>query len=33
MLSELEVLDLTVADPPVEEIIGRVFRSGLVGSG
>lgn len=28
MLAELEVLDLTVTDPPVEEIIGRVFTAG-----
>jgi ABC-2 type transport system ATP-binding protein len=28
MLAELEVVDLTVTDPPVEEIIGRVFSSG-----
>jgi len=30
ILAELEVLDLTVTDPPVEEVIGRVFRSGAV---
>jgi ABC-2 type transport system ATP-binding protein len=29
-LSELPVEDLTVSDPPVEEIIGRVFRKGGV---
>ena len=29
ILAELEVQDLTVTDPPIEEIIGRVFRSGL----
>ncbi|MBW4664373.1 MAG: ATP-binding cassette domain-containing protein [Chroococcus sp. CMT-3BRIN-NPC107] len=28
MLAELEVVDLTVTDPPVEEIIGRVFNAG-----
>ena len=28
MLAELEVVDLTVTDPPVEEIIGRVFNTG-----
>ena len=28
ILAEQEVLDLTVTDPPVEEVIGRVFRSG-----
>ena len=30
ILAELEVLDLTVTDPPIEEIIGQVFRAGLV---
>lgn len=30
MLAELEVLDLTVTDPPVEEVIGRVFSMGGV---
>lgn len=30
ILAELEVLDLTVTDPPVEEVIGRVFSSGGV---
>uniref|UniRef100_B8HY51 ABC transporter related n=1 Tax=Cyanothece sp. (strain PCC 7425 / ATCC 29141) TaxID=395961 RepID=B8HY51_CYAP4 len=30
LLAELEVLDLTVTDPPIEEVIGRVFRSGVV---
>ena len=29
ILAELEVIDLTVTDPPVEEVIGRVFRSGV----
>lgn len=29
ILAELEVLDLTVTDPPVEEVIGRVFRAGV----
>ena len=29
ILAELEVQDLTVTDPPIEKIIGRVFRSGL----
>ncbi len=28
ILSEIEVVDLTVADPPVEETIGRVFATG-----
>jgi ABC-2 type transport system ATP-binding protein len=26
----LEVIDLTVTDPPIEEVIGRVFRTGKV---
>ena len=30
ILAELEVLDLKVTDPPVEEVIGRVFRTGGV---
>ena len=30
ILAELEVLDLTVTDPPIEEVIGRVFRKGAV---
>jgi ABC-2 type transport system ATP-binding protein len=30
ILAELEVKDLTVTDPPVEEVIGRVFSSGVV---
>jgi ABC-2 type transport system ATP-binding protein len=30
ILAELEVMDLTVTDPPIEEVIGRVFRAGVV---
>ncbi|MBV8885299.1 MAG: ATP-binding cassette domain-containing protein [Chroococcidiopsidaceae cyanobacterium CP_BM_RX_35] len=30
MLAELDVIDLTVTEPPVEEVIGRVFRAGVV---
>ncbi len=30
ILADLPVLDLTVTDPPIEEIIGRVFRAGMV---
>jgi ABC-2 type transport system ATP-binding protein len=30
ILSELDVIDLTVAEPPIEEVIGQVFRSGAV---
>ncbi|MGB3207776.1 MAG: ATP-binding cassette domain-containing protein [Crinalium sp.] len=30
ILAELEVMDLTVTDPPVEEVIGRVFSAGVV---
>jgi viologen exporter family transport system ATP-binding protein len=29
MLDELDILDLTVADPPIEQVIGRVFREGV----
>lgn len=28
MLADLDILDLTITDPPVEEIIGRVFLTG-----
>jgi len=27
---ELEVVDLTVTEPPIEEVIGRVFSGGSV---
>ncbi|KGF72802.1 ABC transporter [Neosynechococcus sphagnicola sy1] len=30
LLAELEILDLTITDPPIEEVIGRVFDTGLV---
>lgn len=30
LLSDLNVVDLTVTDPPVEEVIGRVFQTGGV---
>jgi ABC-2 type transport system ATP-binding protein len=30
MLTELDIQDLTVSDPPVEEVIGRVFAAGAV---
>lgn len=30
ILAELDVQDLTVTDPPVEEVIGRVFQTGVV---
>ncbi|MEN9203130.1 MAG: ATP-binding cassette domain-containing protein [Thermostichus sp. DG02_2_bins_29] len=29
LLAELPVLDLTVTDPPIEEVIGRVFQAGI----
>jgi ABC-2 type transport system ATP-binding protein len=32
ILAELEVTDLTVTDPPIEEVIGRVFQTGTVSS-
>ena len=28
LLSDLDVIDLTVGDPPIEEIIGRLFKEG-----
>ena len=31
ILAELEVVDLTVTEPPVEEVIGKVFQAGGVG--
>jgi ABC-2 type transport system ATP-binding protein len=31
ILAHLPVLDLTITDPPVEQIIGRVFQAGQVG--
>lgn len=30
ILADLDVIDLTVTEPPVEEVIGRVFKSGVV---
>lgn len=30
LLAELQVVDLTVTDPPIEEVIGQVFQSGAV---
>ncbi|MBD1824502.1 ATP-binding cassette domain-containing protein [Cyanobacteria bacterium FACHB-DQ100] len=30
ILAELQVADLTVTDPPIEEVIGRVFQAGSV---
>jgi ABC-2 type transport system ATP-binding protein len=30
LLAELPVSDLTITDPPIEEIIGRVFKAGMV---
>lgn len=30
MLADLQVVDLSVGDPPIEEVIGRVFQSGSV---
>ncbi|NJL87159.1 MAG: ATP-binding cassette domain-containing protein [Leptolyngbyaceae cyanobacterium SM1_1_3] len=30
MLAELDIKDLTVSDPPVEEVIGRVFQAGAI---
>ncbi len=30
ILADLDVIDLTVTEPPVEEVIGRVFQAGVV---
>ncbi len=30
MLAELEVIDLSVADPPIEEVIGQLFDKGVI---
>jgi ABC-2 type transport system ATP-binding protein len=30
MLAELDVIDMKVTDPPIEEVIGQVFRTGAV---
>ncbi|HEY9649961.1 MAG TPA: ATP-binding cassette domain-containing protein [Coleofasciculaceae cyanobacterium] len=30
ILAELDVVDLTVTEPPIEEVIGRVFQAGTV---
>jgi ABC-2 type transport system ATP-binding protein len=30
LLANLDIVDMTVTDPPVEEVIGRVFQSGVV---
>jgi ABC-2 type transport system ATP-binding protein len=30
LLAELPVCDLTISDPPIEDIIGRVFQAGTV---
>ncbi|BAY18055.1 ABC transporter-like protein [Nostoc sp. HK-01] len=30
ILSELEVIDLKVTEPPIEEVIGKVFQAGVV---
>ena len=28
ILADLEVVDLAVTDPPIEEVIGQLFRAG-----
>jgi ABC-2 type transport system ATP-binding protein len=33
LLADLEVLDLTVTDPPIEEVIRRVFAEGIPAAG
>ncbi len=30
ILAELDVVDLTVTEPPIEEVIGQVFQAGVV---
>ncbi|MBW4540095.1 MAG: ATP-binding cassette domain-containing protein [Myxacorys chilensis ATA2-1-KO14] len=30
ILADLQVIDLTISDPPIEEVIGRVFQAGTV---
>lgn len=30
LLADLKVVDMTITDPPVEEVIGRVFEAGVV---
>lgn len=30
LLANLEIVDMTVADPPVEDVIGRVFQAGII---
>lgn len=30
ILANLEVVDLTVTDPPIEEVIGKVFQAGVI---
>jgi ABC-2 type transport system ATP-binding protein len=30
LLADLEVVDLTVTDPPIEEVIGKVFQAGTI---
>ena len=30
VLGDLEVLDLEVADPPIEDLIGQLFQQGVV---
>lgn len=33
LLAKYEIVDLTVTDPPIEEVIGQVFQSGVTDSG
>ena len=30
LLGDLQVLDLEVADPPIEDVIGQLFQRGVV---
>jgi ABC-2 type transport system ATP-binding protein len=30
IVSELDIIDLSINEPPIEEIIGRLFQTGVV---
>jgi ABC-2 type transport system ATP-binding protein len=30
LLADLDVIDLSIGDPPIDEIIGQVFQAGQV---
>ena len=33
LLEDFDVLDLTIADPPIEQIVGRLFKQGDMDNG